>query len=91
MAVTPSRYTKGWRRVHVGGAAWSYRVGRRGGVVIHGPSGEQANVHAGPLRGQAPYLFERGQHKKTSDGAVKPSEVKLFIQVGLSLRQGSAR
>jgi hypothetical protein len=88
LSLSQRRYLKSWRRVHVSGDAWLYRVGRGGGVVIHGPNGEQVRLHAANLKGQWPSDFERGQWKRTSDGALTPAHVKLFIEVGLALGTG---
>ena len=91
LSISQRRYLKGWRRVHVEGRVWLYRVGRGGGVIVHGPSGERVRLHAANLKGQWPSDFERGQWKRTSDGELTPAHVKTFIEVSLALRTGARR
>lgn len=62
-------------KIHVGAETWSYRVGKQY-VTILSPGGTRTNVYCGTLTGRD---FERGQWKRTTDGAVFPSDVRTYI------------
>jgi hypothetical protein len=70
---------KGERSVEVGGATWSYRLGR-GNAVIVLPTGKKLVVRYADLTGRSPDIIERGQWKGTSDGMVTPEHVRRYIR-----------
>ena len=72
-------------KVHVDGEAWSYRVGKQY-VTILSPAGVRTNVPCGVLTGRD---FERGQWKRTTDGAVFPSDVRTYVAVHLRGRRAA--
>jgi hypothetical protein len=72
------------RKIHIQNHIWEYRVGRQN-VVIRSPQGfgkiKGAIVSCHIIKGLSnPDTFDRGKHKRTSDGMVKPSEVKAYIE-----------
>jgi hypothetical protein len=71
---------KPFRKVHINKQEWGYRVGKQS-VVIQSPSGVKFHVDCWKFHpGQSPDDFDRGQWKQTSDGMIRPSEVKAYIE-----------
>lgn len=70
------------RRIHIEGRVWEYSIGR-GSAVIKSPDGKRSDVRLAAIKGGTPNDFERGQWKRTSDGMVTPSEVKVWILANL--------
>lgn len=74
------------RKVHIQGKVWQYEIGRTA-VVIKFPSPHQARgftVAANLVVERTPDDLERGRHKKSSNGMIKPSDVKAYIEKNLS-------
>lgn len=67
------------RTIEVKGTTWNYRVGKGGGVVAHSDDGQRRFAHAWDIKGSTPDVFERGQHKKTTDGMVRPGELRRWL------------
>lgn len=70
--------SRSWRTVEVAGVRYRWRFGR-GTIEIRRDREVVLRVPAHELRGTTPDLFERGQHKRTSDGYVTPAMVRTAI------------
>lgn len=71
------------KAVHIKGKEWNYKIGR-GNIVISNPITTKKHlVGLSTLTGRASDVVERGRWKKTSDGMIKPSDVKKFIERNL--------
>jgi hypothetical protein len=70
--------SRSWRTVEVDGATYRWRYGR-GTVEVRRDRQVVLRVPSYVLRGTTPDLFERGQHKRTSDGMVTPAMVRAAI------------
>lgn len=66
-----------WRTIVVSGVQWKYFVGSTW-MKFKGPQQFIEACHV--VKGIASSDFERGQWKRTSDGAVLPSEVARYLQ-----------
>lgn len=74
------------RKVHILGKVWQYQIGRTA-VVIQFPPPNQIRkftVEASLVAERKPEDLERGKWKKSSDGMIKPSDVKRYIEKNLS-------
>ena len=72
------------RKLHIQGRVWHWRVGQ-GGVVIQLPGSiKKITVMAADIKGITPDSVDRGRWKKTSDGMIRPGEVKSYIEKNLS-------
>ncbi len=67
-----------WRKMVIDEATWEYMFGT-GNAVIKSPTGIKTVVNYSVLTGRSWDILERGQHKKTSDGMVKPKHIKAYI------------
>ena len=67
------------RHVLVGDQSWGYTIGTSAAVIV-APNGQKTTVFLHTLTGRDPNIIERGRYKRTSDGAVLPSEVKRYIE-----------
>ncbi len=75
-----ARELTGVRKIHVGGKVWGYRIGQQF-AVIHLPGTIRKKVVTlSKITGRTCDTIERGRWKITSDGMVKPSEVKAYIE-----------
>jgi hypothetical protein len=70
--------SRSWRTVEVAGVRYRWRFGR-GTIEVRCDRAVVLRVPAYVLRGTTPDLFERGQHKRTSDGHVTPAMVRAAI------------
>jgi len=70
--------SRSWRTVEVAGTRYRWRYGR-GTIEIRHDRQVVLRVPDYALRGTTPHLFERGQHKGTSDGYVTPAMVRAAI------------
>ncbi len=73
-----TKRSRGWRRVEVAGVVYRWRYGR-GMIEVRREHQVVLRVADYVLRGTTPDLFERGQHKGTSDGYVTPAMVRAAI------------
>lgn len=67
------------RKIHINDEVWKYEVGV-GNIVIVSPIGKKSVVPSHNAKGIKVDVFERGQYKMTTDGMVKPSDVKKYIK-----------
>jgi len=68
------------RKVHINNQEWQYHIGQ-GTVVIQSPDGKKSYHKIHLVKGVCePDIIDRGRYKRTSDGMVKPSEVKNYIE-----------
>lgn len=77
--------SRSWRTVEVAGVCYRWRYGR-GTIEIRRDRQVVLRVPAYVLRGTTPDLFERGQHKRTSDGYVTPAMVRAAITKSVGAR-----
>jgi len=71
------------RKIHTGNQVWEYSI-RKGCVVIHPPEGKKKIVvDYNILTGRDWSVLDRGQQKGSSDGMIKPSDVKNYIELHL--------
>lgn len=71
---------KGWRQITIDGVAHRFRVAQTGTVVICRGNVKHVTM-AWKLKEQSsPDEFERGQWKRTRDGAVTPAEITKYIR-----------
>jgi len=70
--------SRSWRTVNVGGIDYRWRYGR-GVIEVRCGRDVVLRVNNNVLRGNSPEEFERGQHKRTSDGTVTPAMVRAAI------------
>lgn len=63
------------RRIIVNGIEWVYKVGRQA-IVAHSESGKRRFTWAHELKPE----FERGQWKRTSDGAITPRDIEAWLK-----------
>ena len=76
-----------WRTMQVNGEEWRYRFGE-GAAVIRVPNGKSVVVAYEDLTGQDASTIERGRHKRTTDGMVKPGHVRGWIRKHLLAQPG---
>lgn len=67
------------RLINVDGEYWWWYVGRSNVVAI-GPNRQKLVAHCGQVNKVGTSNFERGQRKRTRDGAVLPSDVANWIR-----------
>ena len=70
------RRSRSWRGIDVGGVRYRWRFGR-GTIEVR--LGREVVLRRYDLAGVAPDAFERGQWKRTSDGAVTPAMIRRAI------------
>lgn len=69
-----------YRKIVVDEKEYKYKVGRGSTNIRDLETWKSISVSNHILKGITPNTFERGQHKKTSDGMVLPSEVSKWIK-----------
>lgn len=69
------------RRLLVNGSEWIWRIGRGGGVVAYGQNGQRKYARASDIKGCDPDTFDRGKHKRTSDGMLTPKDVAAWVSL----------
>lgn len=70
----------GGRKIVVDGVTYEYRVGR-GNTTIRWENGNAFGKPGNAMLVGVSYdVYERGQHKRTSDGAVTPKHIASFIK-----------
>jgi hypothetical protein len=74
----PPKRSRSWRTVEVAGVQYRWRYGR-GTIEVRRGREVVLRVANNDLRGNSPDDFERGQHKRTSDGYVTPAMVRAAI------------
>jgi hypothetical protein len=67
------------RSMVVEGERFEYRFGHQS-VVIRNAAGKSVIVDYSYLTGRSWSTIERGQHKRTGDGMVKPGHVMRYIR-----------
>lgn len=67
------------RLLVVDGTRWRWRCGRGCGVVAYSEHGVRRCAPAWEVLGIDPDVFDRGQWKRTNDGAVRPSDVAAWL------------
>lgn len=68
------------RTIDVSGVRWKYVIGRSK-IVAYSETGERRLKACWLVRGShSPYIFERGQYKRTGDGAIGPSHVANWLK-----------
>lgn len=67
-----------WRKIVVGGAEWKYHIGSG---AVEARCGDRKLVGTPPeiVPGLTWDIFERGQHKRTSDGMITPKHIAAWI------------
>ena len=70
--------SRSWRTVIVASVAYRWRYGR-GTIEVRRGREVVLRVPNHVLRGTTPDLFDRGQHKRTSDGYVTPAMIRAAI------------
>lgn len=70
--------SRSWRMVEVAGVIYRWRYGQ-GTIEVRRDREVVLRVANFILRGNSPDAFERGQHKRTSDGYVTPAMVRAAI------------
>lgn len=73
---------KGSRKLILSGQKFEYRVGKGTTVIRREDNTVLAKVANHVLIGVDPDTYERGQHKRTSDGTVLPLHIQQFIEGG---------
>jgi hypothetical protein len=68
-----------YRKMTVDGENWEFKIGRSN-VHMRAPDGKGHVVNFSQLTGRSWDTLERGQHKRTTDGMVKPGHVRGWIQ-----------
>ena len=68
------------RHLVVDGWQWIWKLGRGGHVLAYREDGVRTSEHAGIIKGTTPDIWDRGRHKKTSDGRLLPSEVTKWLR-----------
>lgn len=75
-----NRLRRGRGIVAIGGTKWIWRIGRRAQhVVAYSENGGRLLAWASDIKGVDPEIFDRGQHKGTSDGTLTPKDVAKWI------------
>lgn len=78
-----------YRQVTVMGRVWRYFVGKQHTVLRHPDTNRSIVVDNYVLAGVAnPDAFERGKHKGTSDGMIKPGRVRGYIEDRIAIKDG---
>jgi hypothetical protein len=74
------RRSRSWRTIEVAGVRYRWRYGR-GTIEVRRADNNQVVLRVDNyiLRGTTPALFERGQHKRTTDGMVTPAMVRAAV------------
>ncbi len=72
------RPRKGARSLSINGDIWWYRVGK-GDIEVWDPNGKKHVTNMRIVTKRSWDVIERGQWKKTSDGAVTPKDVTNWI------------
>jgi hypothetical protein len=72
------------RNIHIDGATYLYKVGKQN-TVVKLPNGKKMVMGNWDVKDVDPETFMRGQWKKTSDGAVTPSDIERYLRRQLSL------
>lgn len=67
------------RKVHIDNEIWEYDVGVAF-ALITSPQGKKAYARIATIKGITPESFEKGRHKRSSDGSLTPSEIKSYIE-----------
>jgi len=73
-----TKRSRSWRTIEVAGVRYRWRYGR-GTVEVRCDRQVVLRVASNILRSNSPADFERGQHKRTSDGCVTPAMVRAAI------------
>jgi hypothetical protein len=69
------------RNIIVNGVAWKWTCSRQGSVLAYSEKGDRLLGKAWKIKGLGSSdAFDRGQYKKTSDGALYPNEVEKWIK-----------
>ena len=68
------------RSITVQGKTYRYGITKYGGAVLYTPEGKKLVVTHFELTGASPATYERGVHKRTSDGMVTPSDIRKYIE-----------
>ena len=69
---------RSWRKIVVRGVEWKYFVGHG---AVEARCGERKIVEQlHRVTGGTPNDFERGQHKRTSDGMITPKRISAWIE-----------
>jgi hypothetical protein len=72
------------RKVIVYGQAWEFSTGRFNAVIKNPHTKKKMIVDFAKLTGRSWDILERGQHKRTIDGMIKPGHVKAYIEKHLA-------
>lgn len=70
------------RYIVIGSERWEYKIGKSY-AHIWTPRGKKVIINSNTVNGTAPFTFERGQYKRTSDGMVTPKDVREYIEKNL--------
>ncbi len=74
------------RQIHINETTWQYQIGAST-VKIRSPEGKCSFPGVNEVKGGGADV-ERGRHKGTSEGMVKPSDVRAYIETHLLLVKG---
>lgn len=70
--------TRRGRNMTVAGRKWKVYIGNSG-VVAYCEDGRHVTGTPWGIKGCDPYTFERGQWKRSGDGALLPSEIATWL------------
>lgn len=74
---------KGLRNITVLGKVWRWKAGRDV-AMIYSPEERRYVVRLDKVTGLSMDVIARGQWKRTSDGMVRPSEIRTYIETRLA-------
>jgi|SRR5271167_3131412 len=72
------------RKVLVHGQPWEFSTGQFNAVIKNPRTKKKTIVDFAKLTGRSWDILERGQHKRTIDGMIKPGHVKAYIEKHLA-------
>lgn len=75
----PKRPQKGARKLEVDDQLWWWLTGRHM-ITLWLPNRSKIRVPITTVTGRSWDVFERGQHKRTSDGAITPEQVRQYVR-----------
>jgi hypothetical protein len=65
------------RKLTVDGVLWKWKTGKSGNIIAMCETGRRIQSFANQVTDRD---FERGQHKKTTDGMITPKDVSEWIK-----------
>lgn len=73
-------HSRSGRLIEVNNTKWKWTCGSGGGVKLYAEDGRVITTNAWTIKGIRPDDFDRGKWKGTSNGALYPGEIAMFLK-----------